>query len=127
MRCHFLLNDLSLIRLYYIGICSIFPEPINTIYQKPSQLLWCRHSSVNLSAPTILLPCVRVPSTSSTLLSFMVKFVIYLSRKRTKINKKRPGLVHKKYIKTKNYCFEMKHSESNNKTIQNETLLGRQE
>ena len=42
-------------------------------------LLGCRHSSVDLSAPTILPTRVRVPSTPSTLLSFIVKFMLYLS------------------------------------------------
>ena len=40
--------------------------------------LGCRHSSVDLSAPTILPPRVRVPSAPSTLLSFTV-FVLYFS------------------------------------------------
>ena len=50
-----------------------------------------RHSSVDSSALSILLPRVQLPSTPSTLLSFIVKFVRYLSlqsEKRTKINKK---------------------------------------
>ena len=44
---------------------------------KKGLLLGCRHSLVDSSAPTILLPWVRVPSTPSTLLSFLV-FVVYL-------------------------------------------------
>ena len=40
--------------------------------------LGCRHSSVDLSAPTILPPRVQIPSTPSMLLSFIV-FVLYLS------------------------------------------------
>ena len=55
--------------------------------------LGCHHSSVDLSAPTILLPRVRVPSTQSTILLFTV-IVLYLSCKRKKINKKRSGLAH---------------------------------
>ena len=39
----------------------------------------CRHSSVDSSVPTILLPRVQVPSRPSTLLYFTVKFVLYLS------------------------------------------------
>ena len=39
----------------------------------------CHHNSVDLSAPTILLPRVRVPGTPSTLLSFTTVFVLYLS------------------------------------------------
>ena len=52
--------------------------------------LVCHHSSVDSSVPSILPPWVRLPSTPSMLLSFMVKFVLYLSlqcEKRTKINK----------------------------------------
>ena len=56
--------------------------------------LGCRHSSVNSSAPTILPPRVRVPSTPSMLLSFIVTFVLYLSCEKNEINKKRPGLAH---------------------------------
>ena len=52
----------------------------------------CRHSSVHLSALTILLPQVQVPSTPSTLLSLIVKLVLYLSREEKE--KKRPGLAH---------------------------------
>ena len=37
----------------------------------------CRYSSVDTSAPTILSPWVRVPSTPSMLLSFIM-FVLYL-------------------------------------------------
>ena len=47
----------------------------------------CCHSSVNLSATTILPPQARVPSTPSTLLSFIVKFVLYLSCEKNEINK----------------------------------------
>ena len=46
----------------------------------------CRHSSVDASAPTIMPPGVRVASTTSTLLSFLDKFVCFA--KRAKINKK---------------------------------------
>ena len=58
----------------------------------------CRHTSVDSSAPSIL-PPIRLPSPPSTLLSFIVKFVLYLSmpcEQRTRINKKRPSLVHLK-------------------------------
>ena len=57
-------------------------------------VIGCRHSSVDLSALSILPPQLRLPSTPATLLSFIVDFVLYLSLKcdkRTKINKKRPG------------------------------------
>ena len=39
----------------------------------------CRQSSVDLSAPTIMPPQVRVPRTPYMLLSFIVKFVLYMS------------------------------------------------
>ena len=55
-------------------------------------LVGCHHSSVDLSAPTILPPWVQVPCTS-TLLSLIV-FVLYLSCEKMKINKKRPGMAH---------------------------------
>ena len=42
-------------------------------------ILGCRHSSVDSSAPSIMPPRVRLPSTPSMLLSFIVKFVLYLS------------------------------------------------
>ena len=53
----------------------------------------CCHSLVYLSVPTIWEPRVRVPSTPSSL-SFILKFVLYLSCEKTKINNKRPGLAH---------------------------------
>ena len=52
----------------------------------------CRHSSVDSSAATILPPWVRVPSTSSTILSFIVKFVLYLSCEKNE-NKQKYGRV----------------------------------
>ena len=65
--------------------------------QNNKEKVGCRHSSVDSCAPSILSPWVQLQSTPSTLLSFVVKFVQYLClrcEKRTKINKKRPGLVH---------------------------------
>ena len=51
------------------------------------------HCSVDLSATTIMPPRVRVPSTPLMLLWFTVKFMLYLvCEKRTKIDKKKPGL-----------------------------------
>ena len=52
----------------------------------------CRYRSVDSSAPTILPPWVRFPSTQSTLLSFIV-FVLYLS-----LIKNWQGLAHSKII-----------------------------
>ena len=50
----------------------------------------CSHSTVYSSAPTILLPRVRAPSTP-----FIVKFVLlYYHMKSTDINKRRPSLAH---------------------------------
>ena len=58
----------------------------------------CRHSSVNSSAPSILLPRVWDPSTPSTLFQFIL-FKLYIchlnwNEKRTELNKKRPRLAH---------------------------------
>ena len=50
-----------------------------------------RHSSVDLSVPTILAPRVRVPSTPSTLFSFIV-FVLYLSREKNENKQKEAGV-----------------------------------
>ena len=61
----------------------------------------CRHSSVDSSAPTILLPRVRVPSTSSTL--FHLQYLCYIFHvKRMKIKQKeaRFGPFFKKRIQT---------------------------
>ena len=55
-------------------------------YWQTVQTKGCRHSSVDSSVPTILLPRVWVPSRPSALLSFIVKFVLYV--KRTKITKR---------------------------------------
>ena len=44
--------------------------------------------SVDSSAPTILLPQDRVPSTTSSLLSFIAKFVFYLSCEKNKNKQK---------------------------------------
>ena len=65
-----------------------------TRFYNNSVILGCRHSSVDLSAPSILPRWVRLPSMPSTLFSFMVKFFLYLSvqcEKRMKINKKEAG------------------------------------
>ena len=79
-------------------------------------IIECCHSSVDSSAPTILPPRVRVPSTPSMLLSFIVKFVLYLSCEKNEINKKRPGLAHffiKKYdhrVMNKKYTTPLPYS-----------------
>ena len=51
---------------------------------------WCRHSSVDSSAPTILPPQVRVPSTPSMLFSLIV-FVLSLSCEKNKNKLKEAG------------------------------------
>ena len=53
-----------------------------------------RHSSVDLSVPTILLPQVRVPITPSMLLSFIAKFVLFLSCEKNENKQKQDGLAH---------------------------------
>ena len=59
----------------------------------------CRHSSVESSAPSILLSRVRIPSipsTSTLFLFSLLYYICYFIEKRTKINKKRPVVAHKK-------------------------------
>ena len=47
---------------------------------------------VDSSVPTILPPQVRIPCTPSTLLWFIVKFVLYLSFEKTENKQKEAGL-----------------------------------
>ena len=54
---------------------KFYKQPIKTILK-----LGCRHSSVDSSAPTILPPQVWVPSTPSTLFSFII-FVMWKKQK----------------------------------------------
>ena len=68
------------------------------------QTLGCHHSSLDLSAPTILLPRVRVPSSSSTLLSFIV-FVLYLLCEKNK-NKQKEAEFGQEKIQTLEETFE---------------------
>ena len=51
----------------------------------------CRHSSVDSSAPTIQSPRVQVPSMPSMLLSFIVKFVLYLLCEKNRNKQKEAG------------------------------------
>ena len=51
-------------------------------YKHYGGYLRCRHSSVDSSAPIILPPWVQIQSTPSLLLSFIVKFMLYLSCKK---------------------------------------------
>ena len=46
---------------------------------KIRNMLGCRHSSVDSSAPSILLPRVQVPSTPSMLFSIYIIQIVYLS------------------------------------------------
>ena len=71
----------------------------------------CRYSSVDLSAPFIMPPRVRVPSTPSTIFQFIL-FKLYICHlnwnvKRTKINKNWPGLA--RFLK-KTLLWLMAHS-----------------
>ena len=50
------------------------------------------YSSVDSSTPTILPPWVRIPCTPSTLLSSIVKFVLYLSCEKNENKQKEAGL-----------------------------------
>ena len=72
------------------------PFTYQSLYHKQNAL-GVPPQHVDSSAPTILPQWVRVPSTPSMLLSFIV-FVLYWHVKRTKINKKRPGLAHLKNL-----------------------------
>ena len=51
----------------------------------------CCHSSVDYSAPSMLTPQVRVPSTPSMLLSI---YIDLCHVEKTKINKQRPGVAN---------------------------------
>ena len=60
----------------------------------------CRHSSVDSSALSIMPPRVQLPSTPSMLLSFIVKFVLYLSLRCEKNeNKPKRGRVWPIFLK----------------------------
>ena len=65
-------------------------------------LLGCHDSSVDSSAPSILTPQVRVPSTPSTLLPIYIDFYHV---EKTNINKKWPGLAH--FLKQQTTFFEI--------------------
>ena len=54
-------------------------------------MMGCRHSSMDLSVPTILLPRVRVQSIPSMLLSIVV-FVLYLSSEKNENKQKEAGV-----------------------------------
>ena len=62
----------------------------------------CRHSSVDLSAPSIQQPQIRVPSTPLMLLSFKVKVVWYLSLHCEKNENKLKGRFWPIFEKTNN-------------------------
>ena len=62
---------------------------------------------MNWSAATILPPRVRVPSTPSMLLSFIVKFVLYLFRELTENKQKEAGLG----VFKKSNAMTVKHSD----------------
>ena len=52
------------------------------------------YSAVDSTAPTILPPWVRVPSTPSMLSSFIVQYVLYLSWEKNKNKQKEAGSAH---------------------------------
>ena len=88
------------------GGCKVFFMTIMSynselLYSKTSsnrgRQMGCRHSSVDLSAPSILPPWVRNPSNPSKHLFHLQSnlcFNCHCVVKRTKINKKRPGFAH---------------------------------
>ena len=72
--------------------------PDSAILESSGQLIFlqeCCHSSVDLSAPSILLPRVRVPSILSMLLSI---YIWFLSCKKDENKQKRPEWAHLKKI-----------------------------
>ena len=86
---------------------------------------------MDLYAPTILLPRVRVPSTVSTLLPFIVQFVLYLSCEKNEIKQKEAGFgplkkqicttlalepMSKKFFEALLCCAEIKHDETGNQS-----------
>ena len=78
---------------------------IRRLRQEVNQM-WCRHSSVDLSAPSILLPRVRVPRTPSTLFSIYIVQIPYLSLElecKKNENKQKETHLKKKSIKF-SYC-----------------------
>ena len=61
------------------GLKKRVPVYLHILVSFKELLIWgCRHSSVDSSAHSIMPPQVRLPSTPSMLLSFIVKFVLYL-------------------------------------------------
>lgn len=63
---------------------SLLPARFSWLKNAIKSFYWmgCRHSSVGLSVPTILLTEVQVQSTPPILLSFRVNFVLYFSYER---------------------------------------------
>ena len=80
-----------------------------------------RHSSVVLSAPTILRPRVWIPSTPSTL--FLYLYYWNCNEKITKINKKRPGLAHFFKKKVSMFLCDSSRSARNAKICKNASSL----
>ena len=100
--CHTVCNPICKHSFYFLKIQFFQFAPLlnETAKRWKNDLPDCKSklsSSVVLSAPTILWPRVRIPSTPSMLFSICIEIVM---RKRTKIKKKRPGLAH--FLK-KNY------------------------
>ena len=71
-------------------VCHFFCPTLEAKIQSNLISLGCCHSSVDSSAPTILPPQVRVPSTPSML--FHLQYLCYICNvKRTKIKQKQAG------------------------------------
>ena len=75
-------------RLFLDRFANVLLQPMATVVRT----LNCRHSSVDLSVPTILPPQVRVTSTLSMLLSFIVKLVPDLNENKQKEARSGPFL-----------------------------------
>ena len=67
---------------------------------------WCRYSSVDSSAPSIMLPRVQVPSTPSLLLSVCIVQIVYLSFElecdKNQSKQKEAGIAHFKKLRIHN-------------------------
>ena len=85
--------NVTYIYVTYIYVTYIYVTYINVtnINQHTVTYKGCRRSSVDFSVPTILLPWVQVPSTPTTLSSFIVTFGLNLSSEKNENKQKEAG------------------------------------
>ena len=81
----------SLAKIFFVVYSDLFVSEDSSIKDKFLILKPGRHCSVDSSAPTILPPWVTVPSTPSMLLSYIVKFVLYLSCEKNETKQQEAG------------------------------------